>query len=356
MKIRRLTALLLAIGAVTLFAPLAGAQPTPTPTCIPGSPPPAATEVPPIAPPYARPKGLRITVTGVNPATREVSFNVTLNTTAGFASTTRLYPHGSVNDTWQTIYGGTTNGNIPSWFQPYCSTVGIPVQTYNAGGFVGPMVVDPAWPSLQDGAFGLWVNAYLDQGGTASWAPFYGGGIPWPAFIDNPTIQPVEFGDGQFVPGPPILPLVNPGPQYGTFRGSFTHTYPASPDTFTIRAAAASLFLGENSASNPYLTGLTTGRPGIVVGNGQTFRVARFSWGSPGGTTTTTTSWSGSPTSWGAYAILTSTVTSQLGRVLAITNTALVDFNAAAIPTASAAGLFGLALLLAGIGIIIMRR
>ena len=345
MKISRLTAIVLAGGVLVLVAPRpAAAQATPTPTCISGTPSSTPPALPPIAPPYARPKGLRVTVTGINPSARQVSFDVTLNTTAGFATGNRSYPFGAHTDTWKTLYGATTGGAVPGWFQPYCSSQALPVQTYAGGGFIGPVVVDPSWPSIQDGLFGLWFNYYLASNVT-TWVNAYGA-IPWPAYIANPQIAPVDYGDGNVATGVPILPLVNPGtPQYGTFRGSFTHTYPPAPDTFTIKAAAASLFLGANSPGNPYVAGLTAGRPGVVVGYAGTYQVERYGWSGTG-----TTTWNS--------ATFTYRVASPAGRILAITNTALVDFAAAAapIPTSSAAGLFALALLLAGLGIILMRR
>jgi len=344
MTTNRSTALLLAAGAlaVTAALPVAG-QPTPTPTCIPGTAPPVPTGIPVVAPPYARPRGLRVTVTSVNPTTREVGFDVTLNTTAGFAQANRSYPFGTVTDTWQTLYGGTLATSYGgSWFQPYCDGAVIPVETFAGAGFVGPMVVDPAWPSMQDGMAGLWMAAYLGQATT--WVTAYGGGLPFPAEVLDPQIPAVDFGDGNVAPGTPILPLVNTGPQYGTFRGSFTHTYPPAPNAFTIRAAAASLFLGPNSAGNPYVGDLTAGRPGVVVRDGDTFRVERLGWTGTGSQ------------SWASHTF-TYTVDSPQGRVLAITNTALVNFGAMEpIPASSAAGLFALALLLAGVGIILMRR
>lgn len=348
MRIRACGTVLFAAFLLSLSTALPTQAQEPTPTCAPGTPPSTPPPLQPIAPPYARPKGLRVTLTNVNPATREVSFNVTLNTTAGFASGNRSYPFGQITDTWQTFSGSVRS---QTWTQRYCEPVVVPMDTAAGAGLLGPNVVDPAWPSIQDGVLGiafdaLWAQYYSTWAGTAppgtGWTGY--GGMAWPARIVSPVIQAVEFGDGGYATGTPILPLVNPGPpQYGTFRGSFTHTYPPTPDVFTIRAAAASLFLGPDTPSNPYLA-LTAGRPGIVVPNQSAIQLFRFGWtGTPGDYT------------W-APATQTVTVTSAAGRVLAITNTALVNFGAREIPTSSAAALFALALLLAALGIILIRR
>jgi len=151
----------------------------------------------------------------------------------------------------------------------------------------------------------------------------------------SPTINAVEYGDGSVIPGITDLPMVAPN----QYVGSFSHQYPG-PGLYPLRVGAS---LNTFSASGS--VSFTTGNPVIT-----STRVVFPAWIG----ITTTINYSPTPQVIG----VTNTPGSNQPYP-PTTGTGLnIPFteNVLEVPTASDAGLFGLALLLLGVGIVTLLR
>lgn len=162
-------------------------------------------------------------------------------------------------------------------------------------------------------------------------------GWGYPATLVYPDINAVEWGDGAGTVDGTLIPMVTGTP--GTFRGSFSHTFP-NEQTRTAKAATVNFFLGPNTPNNTYLNQVTAGRP-YLLQPGDTFQTYASYWG-------TTYTWSvATQTYYGAP--FTDSV------AIGLYNTAPISFRGG-IPVLSTIGLLALAAILAGAGVIVLRR
>ena len=153
------------------------------------------------------------------------------------------------------------------------------------------------------------------------------------ATLTNPVIPALDYGDGGSVLGATTIPLASAGAPPGvpnTFRGSFTHTFPAAGD-YTVTAGKAGFLGPVGSTVYPPTTGNLVTQSSLGFSQYSSF--------------------------YGSTVNFTTVLTFPFA--LGLTNTAAVTVGAAPIieiPTASSLGLLALMLLLAGAGIALLRR
>ena len=162
----------------------------------------------------------------------------------------------------------------------------------------------------------------------------------------NPVVPAIDYGDGSVV-GNIQIPQVGPN----QYRGSFSHTYPG-PGTYDLRASANSVLLGPTT-SVTFTTGNQVTNPNQYSSGSQTIYgswVGRSFFG--GATTYRLVGPVGNVHVWGVSNSVTSgSPYGAAGGGLAITAPPVIE-----VPTASDFGLLILALLLGGMGAVILRR
>ncbi|MCD4750496.1 MAG: hypothetical protein K8R59_14090 [Thermoanaerobaculales bacterium] len=230
---------------------------------------------------YARrPTGIRVATTSVNPQALTADVDVTVNTATG---------------TFTTV---TTTGTSPTY-----------VYNYNSHQFPFGMLGDQA----------------------RSWS---GWGY---ATLLNPDINALEWGVGSGTVDGTTVPLIAGNP--GSFRGSFTHTFP-DVGTYEVQAATVSFWLFTDTPSNSYLTQVTSGVP-YLIPPGATFQTYGTFWAASYIWTAPTQTYYGSPVT-DSYAI-------------GLVNSTTVVLQSA-IPTVTTIGLLILAVLLGLGGVFVLRR
>ncbi len=153
----------------------------------------------------------------------------------------------------------------------------------------------------------------------------------------NPTIPALDAGDGTGTINGTTVPMVAGTP--GSFRGSFTHTFPDFGD-YQVTCGTTSFWLFTATPNNTHLSQLTAGTP-YLIPPGANFTTANTYWGTTYARTWPTQTSSGAPIT-DSYAI-------------GVTNSTSVKLREA-IPTLGILGMLILAAVLGGLGVFILRR
>ncbi len=201
---------------------------------------------------------------------------------------------------------------------------------------VGADELDVTFDVELNTVYPFYYAAPIGRLGTQFYTPTFAGyyGL---ATMTNPAINAIDYGDGSSPVGATTVPLATAGAPPGTpntFRGSFTHTFPAAGD-YTVTVGKNSFLGPVGSTIYPVTTG------NIVSQN--TIGFSQYS--SFYGTTVNFTT------------VLTFPFALGVTNSTALTSGAFPSATPVVeVPTASSTGLIALMILLAGFGVALLRR